>query len=169
MVKKRVAITESLRVDLMREAGWKCAIPTCHVSNPLQCAHIDPVKNDGKNDFFNLIVLCANCHGRFHSKTEKYMTIQEMVNIKKNLVMINGRYCSFEIRVIEYFMENPGQTTIELWGRKFDVMYLIKDGLLVELVEKRANAIGFPPICYKLTEAGIDFINKWKTAILLIK
>lgn len=75
----------------MREAGWRCAIPTCRTTTSLEYAHIDPVKNGGKNDFFNMIVLCANCHTRFDGKSEIKMNHLELINIKKNLMILNVR------------------------------------------------------------------------------
>jgi len=165
-MKNRKNVPQKLRRELMAEAGWRCAIPTCRVSSPLQLAHIDPVENEGENDFFNMIVLCSNCHGRFDNKNEKYMTRDAIINIKKNLMILNGRYGSFEIRVMEYFLENSEKNSIQLFDRDFDVMYLIKDGLIAHDGKRGANAINLPPKTYLLTEKGKKFLERWKSAIL---
>ncbi len=165
---KRKSISEKLESDLRREAGWRCAVPTCRVNAPLELAHINPVKNNGKNDFFNMILLCRNCHGRFDDKKEKYMTSKEMINIKKNLMILNGRYSSYERRMMEFFLENPDKDrTPPLLGRDVDIMYLIKDGFLAHDGERSTNSIGLAPKTYILTEEGKKFLSHWKSAILL--
>ncbi|HVV69614.1 MAG TPA: HNH endonuclease signature motif containing protein [Gammaproteobacteria bacterium] len=167
---KRKSIPEKLKRELMREVGWRCAIPTCRANSPLEHAHINPVKNNGKNDFFNLIILCKNCHGRFHDKKEKYMTLEEMINIKKNLMVLNHRYNSYEKRILEYFLDNPeADKTLPLLDRDIDIMYLIKDGLLVHDGKTGANIIGLAPKTYIITEKGKNFLHEWKSAIFLDK
>ena len=166
----RKNISEKLKSELMREAGWRCAVPTCRETTSLQCAHITPVKDEGEDTFNNIIVLCANCHIRFDNKDkegcknrEKYMTREEMIILKQNLMVLNGRYSSFERRILEYFLEK-NTDNVECWGRDFDLMYLLKDGLIVENGGKLQNAINFPPKIYLLTDSGKEFVEKWKTA-----
>ena len=48
----------------MLEAGHRCAILTCRQIGPLQIEHIEDWARVKKHDFENMIVLCANCHGR---------------------------------------------------------------------------------------------------------
>lgn len=164
---KRKAISAELERELHMEAGWRCAIPTCRVSKPLDMAHIEPVQPNGETDYFNnMIILCKNCHARFDDPTEKRMTREAMIKVKNNLMIINGRYSHFEMRVIEYFSDNP-EGNLRLFGREFDVMYLVKDGLIKDDGKKMANAINFPPKDYLLTPEGKDFINKWRSAELL--
>ncbi len=160
--KKRKTLPEALKRDLLRETGWRCAVPTCRAAGDfLEFAHIIPVKDGGKNTFLNMIALCPTCHSRFDSKKEKFMSLEELIILKQNLMVLNGRYSSFERRILEYFLENYN---VECWGRDLDLMYLLKDGLIVEDGKKRANAINFPPKIYLLTEKGKEFVEKWKTA-----
>ena len=160
----RKDIPKKLKHDLQREVGWRCAVPTCRmIGDCLQFAHITSVKDGGKNTFDNIIVLCANCHNRFDSGKEKYMTREEMIILKQNLMVLNGRYSSFERRILEYFLEND-KDNVQCWGRDFDLMYLLKDGLIIDSGKKFANAINFHPKIYLLTDRGKEFVEKWKTA-----
>jgi predicted restriction endonuclease len=89
---KRKSIPAELEKELYMEAGWRCAVPSCRVSKPLEMAHIEPVKPNGETDNFNnIIVLCRNCHAGFDERTDKRMT-QAMIKIKQNLMILNGRY-----------------------------------------------------------------------------
>jgi hypothetical protein len=161
----RKKISKALERELYAEAGWRCAVPTCRESCSLEMAHIIPVSDGGMNTFENLLVLCANHHTRFDDPRDKRMTREQMIIIKKNLMVINGRYGHFEMRLIEHF-SNTGDDSIFLHGREIDVMYLIKDGLLVEDGIVRANMIDFPPKKYSLTEAGLRLLSAWKSAEL---
>lgn len=164
MTTKRQTVSKKLERQLYAEAGWRCAIPACRATAPLEMAHIDPIENDGKNTFENMLLLCRNCHGRFDDKkNETRMKRTEMIRIKKNLMIINGRYSHFEMRVIEHFASNI-EENIQLWGREFDVMYLLKDKIIIDDGKKVANAINFPPKTYLLTEKGKKLINAWKAA-----
>lgn len=110
-----------------------------------------------------MIVLCKNCHGRFDDKTEKRMTREAMTRIKNNLAILNGRYSHFEMRILEFFSEDP-EKPLRPFGREFDVMYLVKDEIIKDDGRKFANMSGFPPKDYLLTNKGKEFVAKWKSA-----
>lgn len=124
---KRKALPIKIKRALQEEAGFRCAIATCRRDTPLDFAHINPIENGGSDDFSNLLVLCKNCHGRYHKEHEKFMTLKSMINIKKNLMVMSGRYNSFEIRLMESFLNNPEKEVSEfLFARELDVAYLVK-------------------------------------------
>jgi HNH endonuclease len=52
----------SVRDEVLREAGYKCANPTCRNIITLQLHHIVWGKDDGANEATNLIALCGHCH-----------------------------------------------------------------------------------------------------------
>ena len=51
-----------IRDEVLREAGYKCANPTCRNILTLQLHHIVWVKDGGKNEATNLLALCGHCH-----------------------------------------------------------------------------------------------------------
>ncbi len=59
---KRKSIPFSVRDEVLREAGYKCANPVCRNILTLQLHHIVWVKEDGGNKATNLIALCGHCH-----------------------------------------------------------------------------------------------------------
>lgn len=164
MANKRKNIPKKIKRDLMNEAGWRCAVPTCRVSFPLEEAHIVPVEKDGDNSFHNLIILCRNCHWMYDKAKPGAMSRQALIKLKSNLMVLNGRYSPFEIRILESFLANPGKVEIPLHDREIDVMYLVKDGLIRDDGARRANSINLPSKNYILTTEGRAFIERWKQA-----
>jgi hypothetical protein len=97
----------------MIEAGHRCAIPTCRAAVPLQIEHIEDWVKVRRHDFENMIVLCANCHGRKgngHGQIDR----RSLRQYKASLAVINSRYGDLERRVLEHFAEQR-----ELWRPVF--------------------------------------------------
>jgi hypothetical protein len=59
---KRKTIPSPMRDEVLREAGYKCANPTCRNILTLQLHHMVWVKEGGENSALNLIALCGHCH-----------------------------------------------------------------------------------------------------------
>jgi hypothetical protein len=51
-----------VRDEVLREAGYKCANPTCRNIITLQLHHMVWVKDNGPNTALNLLALCGHCH-----------------------------------------------------------------------------------------------------------
>ena len=66
MAKKVAAIRKPpssiMRDEVLREAGYKCANPTCRNILTLQLHHMIWVKDGGGTEAVNLIALCGHCH-----------------------------------------------------------------------------------------------------------
>lgn len=60
--KQRKAIPLKTKHDVLMEAGYMCANPTCRNILTLEIHHIVWVKDGGGNDLSNLLALCPNCH-----------------------------------------------------------------------------------------------------------
>lgn len=60
--RKRSQVPPSVRDEVLREAGYKCANPTCRNILTLQLHHIVWVKEGGGNTALNLLALCGHCH-----------------------------------------------------------------------------------------------------------
>lgn len=143
----RPRIPADLKRRLLVEAGHRCAIPTCRTAAPLQIEHIDDWAIVQRHDFENMIVLCANCHGR---KGERPGQIdrRSLRQYKANLAVINSRYSTLERRVLEVLAEKrdlvrqavPEDKRAPGWERGVSValhgtmrimmMYLLKDQIV---------------------------------------
>lgn len=58
----RPSVPSSVRDEILREAGYKCANPTCRNILTLQLHHIVWVKDRGPSTALNLLPLCGHCH-----------------------------------------------------------------------------------------------------------
>lgn len=84
---ERQPIPDSLREQLLREAGYKCGVPTCQVQLILQLHHILHVSEGGGNDAANLIAVCANCHALYHHHHEDRQALRQW---KARLLALNA-------------------------------------------------------------------------------
>jgi HNH endonuclease len=67
MAKKKTSVRRrdpplSVRDEVLCEAGYKCANPTCRNVLTLQLHHIVWVMEGGGNSALNLVALCGHCH-----------------------------------------------------------------------------------------------------------
>lgn len=160
---KRTNTPPKVQREVYQEAGGRCAVPTCRYPLNLDIAHMYPVSKGGNNDFMNLILLCTNCHERFddHREHAKGMNGEYLLKLKKHLMVLNSRYCPFEIRILEFFRKNPDY--IDLVEREIDVMYLVQDELIeVDNKLKFQTQTGIAPKRYLLTKKGKDFLSRWE-------
>ena len=65
----RQSISLSIKREILTEAGYRCAVPTCRTILTLDLHHIIEVSEDGGNESSNLICLCPNCHALYHRGT----------------------------------------------------------------------------------------------------
>lgn len=62
----RRPIPQAIRREVLTEAGYRCAVPTCHTILAIDLHHLDMVADGGKNTADNLIALCPTCHALLH-------------------------------------------------------------------------------------------------------
>ncbi|MEV4320990.1 HNH endonuclease signature motif containing protein [Microbispora rosea] len=170
MAEGRPDIPAQLKRDLLVEAGHRCAIPTCRVDRPLEFEHIEDWAKVKKHEFGNMIVLCANCHGR-KGNGPGQIDRKSLRQYKANLALLNSRYGELERRLFEAFAENPNMGAVKLVGHwEIPFMYVLKDGLFVQL---DARQLGGPQIyiegmpvtqVYAITEKGREFVARWAEA-----
>jgi hypothetical protein len=185
----RPPVPEELQRRLMIEAGHRCAIPTCRVIGPLEIEHIDDWAKVRTHEFENMIVLCANCHGRKGDRRGQ-IDRKSLRQYKANLAVINSRYSDVERRVLEVLAFqrehmpaewNPRGLAIQIPGTlRLMMMYLVKDGYVeiapagtrylstldgenfVRFVAQANASAVVPDIeCYRLTDAGVAFLDAW--------
>jgi len=95
---KRANIPRPLRRKVELEAGHRCAIPTCRATSSLEVHHIKPWAKSKEHKFSNLILLCANCHGRC---TKGEIDQKSMKQYKANLAMLNAQFSHVERRLLD--------------------------------------------------------------------
>jgi hypothetical protein len=153
-------------VDLVRrlliEAGHRCAIPTCRAIGPLEIEHIEDWAKVRRHDFENMIVLCANCHGRKGNRRGE-IDGKSLRQYKAKLALLNSSYSDVERRMLETFAQqfallrpslarSFGDKLSADWRRGFAIplpgtlrlmmSYLVKDGY-VELAPTGTRFVSF--------------------------
>ena len=180
----------------MIDAGHRCAIPTCRATATLNIEHITDYAIVQEHTYENMIVLCANCHGR---KTKGEIDRKSLLQYKANLAVINSRYSDLERRVLEVLADQrrrlapvltehitnlaqdwPRGISVQLPGTlRLMMTYLIKDGI-IEVAPAGTAYVGFlgtetfllestpalngpvPDVeYYRLTDAGLEFLDAW--------
>ncbi len=63
---KRKQIQPNIRQQILIEAGYRCAVPTCRTILVIDLHHIVEVAEGGGNDPSNLLALCPTCHMLYH-------------------------------------------------------------------------------------------------------
>jgi hypothetical protein len=59
-------IEAQVRRQVLIEAGYRCAVPTCRTILAIDLHHLDPVSKGGGNTPDNLLALCPTCHALHH-------------------------------------------------------------------------------------------------------
>ncbi|MFD0074296.1 HNH endonuclease [Streptomyces sp. NPDC127166] len=174
MPEGRPAIPAELRRRVLVEAGHRCAVPTCR-QHPVDIEHIEDWAKVKKHEFENLIALCPTCHRRKGSGPDQ-IDRKALRQYKANLAVLNSRYSDLERRLIELYAElfrtgKAAPTTPPViplsTGSWLHLMYLVKDGYLVQVQGQGAQVIlgGIPALeRYQLTPAGAEFVQRWAAA-----
>lgn len=83
---ERKSPSEKERDAALREAGYRCAVPTCHTTLAMNVHHIAWVSEGGGNELSNLLALCPTCHALYHRGE---ITQDSIIQWKARLVTLN--------------------------------------------------------------------------------
>ena len=79
----RTPIPASLRRDVLAEAGYRCAVPTCRTILAIDLHHIVEVSEGGGNELSNLLALCPTCHALYTRGTIS----RDAINVWKTILV----------------------------------------------------------------------------------
>lgn len=79
----RTAIPQAVKIQVLTEAGYRCAVPTCRNILALDLHHIVEVNDKGPNEPYNLIALCPTCHALYTRGTIS----KEAINAWKTMLV----------------------------------------------------------------------------------
>lgn len=165
----REKIPADLERQLMIEAGYRCAVPTCRAVEPLEIEHINDYAVVKTHEFSNMLVLCRNCHGRKGAGPRK-LDRKALRMIKHNLGIVNQRYNDVERRILEHFVEHPESSHVVLPETPVLFGYLLKDGLITGLSGPEVEDAIWGTVAtgqeffftrgYALTRLGQEFVHQ---------
>ena len=93
-----MAVTPAQKRKIKEEAGFRCAVPNCNTTSPLDIHHILYQENGGLDEDDNLICLCKNCHGRVHNNEIPDISIR---TYKGRLQRVSADLMPHEIKFLE--------------------------------------------------------------------
>src|SRR5690242_2534416 len=80
---QRTPIKADVKLAVLTEAGYRCAVPTCRTILALDLHHIIEVQEGGPNELSNLIALCPTCHALYTRGTIS----RESINVWKTILV----------------------------------------------------------------------------------
>jgi hypothetical protein len=146
----------SVQREVLIEAGYRCAVPTCRNILALDLHHIIEVREGGPSEPWNLIALCANCHALY---TRGHITREGVNSWKTMLVALNHAFDQVSISNL-LFLKVIEDRTLEVSGDgvlKFS--HLIGSGLATFGASTRHGLL----VLYRvsLTDRGRRILEAW--------
>ncbi len=157
MAQRRRTITQSLRIQVLTEAGYRCAVPTCRNILALDLHHIVPVAEDGPNALANLIALCPTCHALF---TRGEISRDSIYMWKATLVALSHAF-DFDTIDALLFLNQPAASNLRISGDGVLRFFRLIAGGLATFGLVMQNG---PLLLYqvRLTDRGRMLVEAWK-------
>jgi hypothetical protein len=95
---ERKKIPIQVKTQILTEAGYRCAVPSCRELLLLNLHHIYQVSEGGGDEAPNLIALCPTCHAYYHAGR---ISREAIFAYKSTLVAINR---AFDLESIDRLM-----------------------------------------------------------------
>jgi hypothetical protein len=154
----RKRIPKNVVVDVLTEAGYRCAVPTCRNILAIDLHHIVPVKEKGGNVLENLLALCPTCHALYERGT---ISPEAIYSWKGMLVSLSR---AFDTEAIDNLLFCDNLQTKN--GLKVSGDGVLKFSSLIAagLVEFSLFMQNGPLLLYQisLTQKGKLLIDAWK-------
>jgi hypothetical protein len=154
---KRIAPTPALRREVLIEAGYRCAVPTCRTILAIDLHHIIEVEEGGPTELSNLLALCPTCHALYTRGTIS----REAINVwKTTLVALNHAFDQESISLL-HFLKKAMEKQIAISGDGvLRFAHLIASGL-AEYYPVGVSPMGQVLYNVRLTQKGTRIIDAW--------
>jgi len=156
MVRRK--IPQNVVIQVLTEAGYRCAVPTCRNILALDIHHIVEVSEGGGNHPGNLLPLCPTCHALFHRGEIDSNAIYAWKSI---LVALSQAYDTAAIDDL-LFLSTPEVADLRVSGDG-----VLKFSRLVAggLVTYRLFMQNGPILLYEvnLTNRGAQLVAAWRS------
>ena len=148
-------VPNEIRTQILHEAGYRCANPTCRMVLAINIHHLDQVSEGGGNTSDNLIALCPNCHTLHHQGVIPHESLRTW---KTLLLSLNE---AFDRKSIDILLALHKIPKITLRGEgMLDIAGLIASDL-VEWKQSHTDVFDI-----MLSEKGNIFIQGWASGKL---
>lgn len=156
--RERQKLALSTVTQVLTEAGYRCAVPTCRGILALDMHHIWEVSAGGGDDPANLIALCPTCHALYHRGTIS----SESIYTYKSMLVAVGR--AFDVEAVDrllFLSMCPKDYLVVSGDGVLHFSRLIAAGL-VSVEQKANNAWQLVTYAVNISEKGRMLINAWR-------
>lgn len=154
----RQSVPNRITIQVLTEAGYRCAVPTCRTILAIDIHHIVEVSEGGGNEIGNLLALCPTCHALYHCHEISRDSIYAW---KSMLVSLSH---AFDQQTMDdlLFLATPTQVDLRVSGDgvlKFT--RLIGSGLATYSIAVNDGR----QIQYRvtLTRKGVNLVEAWRS------
>lgn len=157
---KRQNISDPLRRQVLAEAGYRCAVPTCRGILALDLHHMEEVQEGGGTTLSNLLALCPTCHALY---TRGTITKDAIYSYKAILVSLNAAFDKETIDNLLFLgISSPRQNLLVSGDGVLRFSPLIAAGYAdYVLVANNANQLVTYTVV--LTQKGATLLNAWRS------
>lgn len=154
----RKKVPQSVAIQVLTEAGYRCAVPTCRNILALDLHHIVSVVEEGPNEAGNLLALCPTCHALFGRGT---IARESIYAWKLMLVSLSQ---AFDTETIDYllFLDKSNIGNLRISG---DGVLNFSRLIAADLADFQMLKYSDPHATYsvRLSEKGRNIVEAWKS------
>src|SRR5260370_37306659 len=156
MAAQRTAIPLKLKIEVLTEAGYRCAVPACRNILALDLHHIVEVKEGGPNEVWNLLTLCPMCHALY---TRGEIRKESIDAWKTMLVALNHTFDKESISNLLFLKQTITNEVAISGDGVLKFSHLIASGLATHQLFMQNG----PLVLYvvRLTDKGNRIIEAW--------
>lgn len=97
-LRKDVHVGQDIRIQVLTEAGFRCAVPQCRNILALDMHHMEEVSTGGGDEATNLLSLCPTCHALYH----RNIIPEESIYVWKSILVSLGH--AFDREAIDHLL-----------------------------------------------------------------
>ena len=156
---ERKTLPINVRVAVLTEAGYRCAVPTCRTILAIDIHHIFEVSEGGGDDPVNLLALCPTCHALFHRGTIRQESIRAW---KMTLMALNHAFDHEGVDNLLFLQRANEQADLRVTG---DGVLKFSRLIAAGLASYSLQIQNGPLFSYKvdLTPKGQLLLEAWKS------
>ena len=157
--RERKSIKANVALEVLIEAGYRCAVPTCRNVLALDLHHLWQVSENGGDGSRNLIALCPYCHNLHHRGT---IPAEALYAYKSLLVALTQAFDLEGVDRLLFLSSSQSEPLIVDGTAVLQFARLIASGLAeFTLVANNNDQL----VTYRLgiTDKGAHLVHAWKS------
>jgi len=156
--RERTKLPVKMKIMVLTEAGYRCAVPTCRGILAMDMHHIWEVERGGGDDPSNLIALCPTCHALYHRGT---ISADSIYAYKAMLVAISRAFDLDAVDRLLFLSPYPKDFLIVSGDGLLHFARLIAANL-ASAEQKANNNFQLVTCAINITPKGEQLINAWR-------